>query len=30
MDFKKYLLFLSPDEQTCEFNKAIKYLTKSN
>ena len=30
MDFKKYLLFLSPDEQICEINKAIKYLTKSN
>ena len=30
MDFKKYLLFLSPDEQICEINKAINYLTKSN
>ena len=30
MDFKKYFLFLSPDEQICEINKAINYLTKSN
>ena len=30
MNFKKYLLFLSPDEQICEFDKAIYYLTKSN
>ena len=30
MDFKKYLLFLSPDEQICEINKAINCLTKSN
>ena len=30
MNFKKYLLFLSPDEQICEINKAINYLTKSN
>ena len=30
MDFKKYLLVLSPDEQICEINKAINYLNKSN
>ena len=30
MDFKKYLLLVSPDEQICEINKAINYLTKSN
>ena len=30
MNFKKYLLFLSPDEQICEISKAINYLTKSN
>ena len=30
MDFKKYFLFLSPDEQICEINKAINCLTKSN
>ena len=30
MNFKKYLLFLSPDKQICKINKAIHYLTKSN
>ena len=30
MNFKKYLLFLSPDEQIREINKAINYSTKSN
>ena len=30
MDFKKYLLILSPDEQICKVNKAINYLNKSN
>ena len=30
MDFKKYLLILSPDEKICEINKAINYLNKSN
>ena len=30
MDFKKYLLFLSSDEQICEIIKNINYLTKSN
>ena len=30
MNFKKYLLLLSPHEQMCEINKAMNYLTKSN
>ena len=30
MDFKKYLLFLSPYEQICEIIKNMNYLTKSN
>ena len=30
IDFKRYLFFLSPNEQIFEINKTITYLTKSN
>ena len=30
MDFKKYLLFLSPHEQIYEIDEFINYITKSN
>ena len=29
-DFKKYLLFLLPENRLYEINRAISYLTKSN
>ena len=30
INFKKYLLFLLPENQLYEINRAINYLTKSN
>ena len=30
MEFKKYLLLLSPHEQICEIDKFMNFITKSN